>query len=161
MRRRVLLTMLLLPPLGAHAQGGGRTPLSAGTRALAGRVGTDDYAAVLDHPDVAKALRSMMGAQALDILRRNLQVRTPIAADGPWIVLQGLAPRQGGEEEAIVAVQTETGLVDAGLLTGRNLMHFTQSTEGAENAVVLAWYAQRRGAGRTEMQVRQKPPAPG
>lgn len=82
---------------------------------LARHIGTYDFEAVLDDPAVRTALAKRTGAQA-DRIVANLQTRGPIDFIDGHLVLTGLAPHRGGEEEATVWIRIYDGEVRAALL---------------------------------------------
>lgn len=82
---------------------------------LARYIGTYDYEAVIDDPAVRAALAKRAGAKA-DRIVANLQTRAPIDFIDGHLVLTGLAPHRGGEEEATVWIRIYDGEVRAALL---------------------------------------------
>lgn len=82
---------------------------------LARYIGTYDYEAVLDDPAVRAALMKRAGAHT-DRIVANLQTRGPIDFIDGYLVLTGLAPHRGGEEEATVWIRIYDGEVRAALL---------------------------------------------
>jgi hypothetical protein len=82
---------------------------------LARVIGTYTYQPVLGDPAVAAALRGLAGDD-VEIIIDNLQVAAPIDFIAGHLVLRGLAPHQGGREEATVWVKIYDGTVRAALL---------------------------------------------
>jgi hypothetical protein len=82
---------------------------------LAPLIGTYDYEVVLEDPAVHAALSRLAGAQ-LDRIVANLQTRGTIDFIDGHLVLTGLAPHRGGEEEATVWIRIYDGEVRAALL---------------------------------------------
>ncbi len=82
---------------------------------LARFIGTYAYGPILNDPAVAAALRDVAGSRVETIVK-NLQVQGPVDFIDGHLVLRGLAPHQGGEEEATVWVKIYDGTVRAALL---------------------------------------------
>jgi hypothetical protein len=94
---------------------------------LARFIGTYAYEAVLEDPAVSTALRDLAGDD-VDIIVRNLQVQGPIDFIDGHLVLRGLAPHQGGSEEATVWVKIYDGTVRAALLHAGTMSLFARDS---------------------------------
>ena len=92
---------------------------------LARVIGTYAYGTVLEDPAVAGALRDLAG-EHIETIVRNLQVKAPIDFIDGNLVLRGLAPHQGGSEEATVWVKIYDGTVRAGLLHAETMRLFAR-----------------------------------
>lgn len=163
MRRRLLLALAAALPAPALAQR--PRPTTQGPLGHLSRlIGSYDYDAVFRDPAVARALGAMLGAEGVRRLRGNTQVATPIAFDGAWLVLRGIAPHSGGSEEAILAVQPSSGKVEAAILSGNRILNVSQEARGSGSEMVNAWIAERSQGGRVPVEFRQTAaaaPAPG
>ncbi len=114
--RMVPVLLLILPLLIPPVQAADGIDWKEGALAhLAPYIGTYEYDAVLDDATVQTALRDLVG-EKLPIFRRNLSVSGPIDFSSGNLVLSGLAPHQGGAEEAMILIKIYDGTVRAGLL---------------------------------------------
>lgn len=155
MRRRAILALLAVSPVPASGQGLPRPTTQGPLGHLSARIGSYDYNAVLNDPAVSRALNAMLGAQGMRLLRNNLQVATPIAFDGSWIILRGLAPHQGGVEEAILGVQPSSGRVETAILSNGRVLHVAQQARINSSEAISGWVAERRNGGRVPVEFRQ------
>lgn len=110
-------------------------------------VGTYDQRGFFADPAVAGPLAAMLGAQGMRRLRDNLQVAGAMERVGGMVVLRGLAPHQGGDEEAIVAVSPGGEVVEAGLLSGGRVTVFGGQGREALGQAVLGWARERSRQG--------------
>jgi hypothetical protein len=78
---------------------------NAGKQLLRELAGSDDWDALLRHPKVRPQLQQLLGA-ALPHLRANLSVSGAVDVVGGDLTVNGNAPHQGTEEEAVVCVST-------------------------------------------------------
>jgi hypothetical protein len=78
---------------------------NAGKQLLRELAGSEDWDALLRHPKVRPQLPQLLGA-ALPHLRANLNVSGSVDVVGGDLTVNGNAPHQGTEEEAIVCVST-------------------------------------------------------
>jgi hypothetical protein len=93
----------------------------ANLTALAG----GDQGQFLRHPAVSSRLAQLMGPE-LTHLKTNLSVAGPVALVGCELVVEGNAPHQGGEQNAIVSFDLYYGIVTAVILDkGRVLVRST------------------------------------
>ena len=136
-------TVFLLSFAPAHAQVG---PVDWGKWKLghlARFIGSSDVDTVLRDPKVAADLRALVGDENVRVLQNNLTVRGPMGFEDMYLVLSGLAPHQGGDEEATVWVDLYHGGVLVALLHRQAVTLFTPPTmtsyshvpEGLRNAV--------------------------
>jgi hypothetical protein len=112
---------------------------------LAPHIGTYRYDAVLGDPAVKAALEKLAGAD-LPVIVANLAVAGPIDFVGGHLVLRGLAPHQGGEEEAMVLVKIYDGSVRAGLLHAGRLRLFAPDERYSYLPAPLKDFARPRDA---------------
>jgi hypothetical protein len=78
---------------------------NAGKQLLRELAGSDDWDALLRHPKIRPQLQQLLGA-ALPHLRNNLAVSGSVDVVGGDLTVNGNAPHQGTEEEAVVCVST-------------------------------------------------------
>lgn len=79
---------------------------------LVGLIGTYNYDALLDDPQVVQATKLVVGKD-VGLLKENLATRGPIDFIDGNLVLAGLAPHMGGAEEAAIWVKVYDGSVRA------------------------------------------------
>ncbi|HEY9538987.1 MAG TPA: hypothetical protein VIS03_15445 [Kiloniellaceae bacterium] len=96
---------------------------------LAPHIGTYRYDAVLGDPAVKATLEALVGADLAAVIATNLTVAGPIDFVGGHLVLRGLAPHQGGEEEAIVLIKIFDGTLRAALLHEGRMRLFAPDAE--------------------------------
>lgn len=155
MRRRLLLALMAALPATARAQA--PRPTTQGPLGHLSRlIGTYDYNAVFTDRSVSQALSAMLGAQGVRLLRTNTTVASPIAFDGSWLILRGLAPHLGGSEEAILGVQPSTGRVDTAILSNGRILHVAQQARMNSGDAITAWIAERSQGGRVPVEFRQQ-----
>lgn len=82
---------------------------------------------LLAEPFVAAELQALLGDRLPDLLR-NLDVRGPADVINGYLVLSGLRPHHGGEEEAIVCVAADGRDVHAGIFSRGRIALFSRST---------------------------------
>lgn len=152
--RRLLLLSLALA--GAPVRAASPPAADGDIRRLADLAGGYDYARVLAHPDVRRPLRAMLREDGIALLERNLAVASPIAWDGRFLVLQGGAAHQFGQEEAILAVRLDERLADVGLMTGARVTVYSHRIRRDLSPQVVAW-ATERAAERERFAFRQIP----
>src|SRR3546814_5471223 len=95
---------------------------------LAPTIGTYRYDAVLGDPAVKAALETLAGTDLAAVLAANLTVAGPLDLVGGHLVLRGIAPHQGGEEEAIVLIKIYDGSLRAALLHEGRMRPFAPET---------------------------------
>lgn len=104
-------------------------------------VGTYENDRILDDPDVAAALRSLVGREG-EHLRSNIGVRGPVNLISCDLVISGNAPRMGGSEDGIVAVNVRTGAVTAAIHSeGRITVYADGDSYWAVPLAIKDWLA--------------------
>jgi hypothetical protein len=73
---------------------------------------------------IGPELRKLLGDE-YRVLLTNLSVAGQVRQNGRYIILDGNAPLSGGSEEAIVAVDVDTGILSADVLTGGKVSRFS------------------------------------
>jgi len=99
---RLALFLSLLLPAAAFAQS---SSLDVGKQLLREYAGNDNWRGLLHHPKVWPQLQKLLGPQ-LAHLQANLDVSGAVDVDGGDLTVRGNATHQGGEEEAVVCVNT-------------------------------------------------------
>ena len=88
--------------------------------------GSHDTDAFLRDPAIHTELQRLLG-QELGHLMHNLNVRGPVDLNGQTLSVNGNAPHQGTEEEAIVCVMPGSMAVEAAILSKNNITVFTRA----------------------------------
>jgi hypothetical protein len=116
------LSLASLSPASAGAQG-----TDAARRAMivqwAGNYDTDAF---LREPAIHGELQMLLGPE-LDHLMHNLNVRGPVDLSGQTLSVNGNAPHQGTEEEAIVCVMAGSMAVEAAIMSKDTVTVFTRA----------------------------------
>lgn len=73
---------------------------------------------------IGSELQKLLGNE-YRVLLTNMSIAGHIRQNGRYIVLDGNAPLCGGSEEAIVAIDVDTGILSAALLTGGKVSRFS------------------------------------
>src|SRR3546814_10985075 len=76
---------------------------------LAPHIGTYRYDAVLGDPAVKATLEALVGADLAAVIATNLTAAGPNDFVGGHLVLRGIDPHPGGEEEALVIINNFDG----------------------------------------------------
>jgi hypothetical protein len=118
---RLILTTVLGGLLALPAVG--ETPA---TDLLARYANSYDTDPLLEEPFVAAELEALLGNR-LPELHRNLGVRGPADVISGYLVLAGLRPHHGGEEEAIVCVAADGRDVHAGIFSRGRITLFSRA----------------------------------
>lgn len=108
-------------------------------QAHAGEYGS---AKVLGDPVINDALKRLLGPELVH-LQRNLQVSGPVDLISCDLVISGNAEHQGGEENAIVAIDIHTGAIAAAIMSQGEIAIYadtrkTMAGMAYEEAVPLA-----------------------
>jgi hypothetical protein len=99
----------------------------AATRAMIVKwAGNYDTDAFLRLPEVRTELQKLLGPE-LDHLIHNLNVRGAVDLSGQTLSVNGNAPHQGTEEEAIVCVGAGSMAVEAAILSKNRVTVFTRA----------------------------------
>lgn len=99
----------------------------AGPRAMIAKwAGNDDTDAFLRLPGVRTELQTLLGSE-LGHLMHNLNVRGTVDLTGQTLSVNGNAPHQGTEEEAIVCVMAGSVVVEAAILSKETVTVFTRA----------------------------------
>jgi len=93
--------------------------------ALRRYVGSPDYTALLKEPTVKANLTAVAGKQ-LPALMRNLAVSGDVDRVGGALMVAGIAPHKGGEEEAVICVAEYDGKVEAALFSKSRVTVFAK-----------------------------------
>jgi len=121
-----LLPALLLTLL-ASASGRAQAPdPAAGKQLLREYAGNDNWSGLLQHPKIRPQLQQLLGAE-LAHLRRNLDVSGSVDVVGGDLSVDGNAPHQGTEEEAVVCVNTYNLAVSAAIYSKGNVTVFSNT----------------------------------
>jgi len=96
---------------------------------LAPAIGTYRYDRVLADPQVQKALRTLLPAQDVAVLERNLQVVVPIDFIDGHLVLSGNRAHHGGEETAMVWLKVYDGSAHVVLQQGGRTTLYSQAAK--------------------------------
>lgn len=88
--------------------------------------GSYDTDAFLRQPAVRSELQKLLGPE-LDHLMHNLNVRGAVDLSGQTLSVNGNAPHQGTEEEAIVCVTPGSMTVEAAILSKETVTVFTHA----------------------------------
>lgn len=96
--------------------------------------GSYDTDAFLKEPAIRKELQKLLGSE-LEHLMLNLNVRGAVDLSGQTLSVNGNAPHQGTEEEAIVCVTAGNMAVEAAILSKETVTVFTR-TEKYEYASI-------------------------
>ena len=106
---------------------------------LTRHVGTYNYDAVLNDKRVNAQLRNILSIDDLAHLKRNLKVHIPIATRDSCIILEGLAPHGGGNEEALLYVCLYRQQVLAAILSHDEVQVFTSDPYSSLPKPFQAW----------------------
>lgn len=99
----------------------------AATRAMIAKwAGSYDTNAFLREPGVHTELQKLLGSE-LEHLMHNLNVRGPVDLSGQTLSVNGNAPHQGTEEEAIVCVTPGSMTVEAAILSKETVTMYTRA----------------------------------
>lgn len=130
-------------------------PTTGGTFGhLSGLIGTYDTSRIFDDPEISQKLRSMLGTQMLSRLRQNTRVGGPVAFDGAYIIVSGLAPHLGGEEEGILAIRPSDGAIEVGLLSTNRVYAYGPEARGVLSQAVQRFLTDHR-VGRPPVRYQQ------
>jgi hypothetical protein len=88
--------------------------------------GNHDTDAFLRQPAVRSELQKLLGSE-LDHLMHNLNVRGAVDLNGQTLSVNGNAPHQGTEEEAIVCVGAGSMAVEAAILSKETVTVYTRA----------------------------------
>lgn len=88
--------------------------------------GNYDTDAFLRQPAVRSELQKLLGSE-LEHLMHNLNVRGPVDLSGQTLSVNGNAPHQGTEEEAIVCVTPGNLSVEAAILSKETVTVYTRA----------------------------------
>jgi hypothetical protein len=88
--------------------------------------GSYDTDAFLRDPAISTELQKLLGPE-LEHLMHNLNVRGPVDLNSQTLSVNGNAPHQGTEEEAIVCVMPGSMAVEAAILSENAIMVFTRT----------------------------------
>lgn len=88
--------------------------------------GSYDTNAFLRQPAIHTELQKLLGSE-LEHLMHNLNVRGAVDLNGQTLSVNGNAPHQGTEEEAIVCVTPGSMTVEAAILSKETVMVYTRA----------------------------------
>lgn len=137
--RRLVLALPLLP---ATTWAQGQFDNKRGVLGhLSAQIGTYNYDAVLNDPALRARLVALLGEPGVRLLAQNLQTVTPIAFDGASLILRGLRPRSGGEEEAFLGIRPHDGALEVAILSRGRITLTTQLGAGTTSEMLAPWLA--------------------
>jgi hypothetical protein len=100
---------------------------------------------VIANPDLKRVFTQLLGA-SFDDFNHRLQVASAVSREGDWLFGSGLAPHQGGSDEAAFAISTKTGEAFGAMTVGGEKI-FMYGTDKAANLPppLLDWYQEHSG----------------
>jgi hypothetical protein len=102
-------------------------------------IGTKHHEAILNDPQVRRALNNIVG-QSLPHLLRNLEDPSTINFIGSWMVLRGAKKDEAYRERAIVVIDVFNGMVHAGIFSNGHRTVFSVKEEFGDVPVpLLEW----------------------
>lgn len=123
----VLMAIAMLSTSALAAQSDDAAARASAMRAMIAQwAGNYDTDAFLRLPAVRKELQKLLG-QEFDHLMHNLNVRGAVDLSGQTLSVNGNAPHQGTEEEAIVCVMAGSMAVEAAILSKDTVTVFTRA----------------------------------